>query len=134
MSINKGKEGKIVIHKEQNIYDSSNDVLNAYLSHGVETAYNGWKITDFILLESNLFAVDIQVQGNINGDYCAYYDEDKNFISTTQGFGTTIFNDDRYSIQVKPNNAKYIRLSGRNLYLSDLKIYYVEPIEINIVT
>lgn len=132
MSINKGKEGKIVIHKEQNIYDSSNDVLNAYLSNGVETAYKGWKTTDFILLESNLFVVD--VQATINGQYCAYYDEDKNFISAAQSFGNTIFNDNRLSINVKPNNAKYIRLSGNDSYFSGLKIYYVEPIEINIIT
>lgn len=84
-------------------------IPNVYIdqSTGNEIAYNGWSATDFIDLSDITNGVVYRL-GQISGSYYnAFYDTNKNFISSVSGVehngGNTI-----------PANAVYVRFSNTN--------------------
>ena len=95
----------------ENLHDSSTDFQNTYIDsfNGALKNYNGWDSTDFIELNGKIRAA-FQ-----NGDwqYCAVYDENKNFIrNLINGINSAL-----------TSNAKYIRFSGARATIQKLYVY-----------
>lgn len=95
----------------ENLHDSSTDIPNTYIngSTGELVNYNGWDSTDFIEIKGQI-AVNFLSK---EWQYCAVYDENKNFIrSLTDGLNSSL-----------TSNVKYIRFSGTRVYMRKLYIY-----------
>ena len=92
----------------KNILDVSTYTANKYLgASGDEIDANSYAISKFIRVKPSTKYVASGVS-SVNGTYMAFYDADKNFLSsmaeTADGFSFTT-----------PNNASYVKLSLRNV-------------------
>ena len=95
----------------ENLHDSSTDFQNTYInpSNGVLENYNGWVSTDFIELNGQVSVVVLIREWQ----YCAVYDENKNFIRNLQsGLNSALTPD-----------VKYIRFSGMKANMQKLCVY-----------
>ena len=95
----------------ENLHDSSTDIQNTYINsfNGELKTYNGWDSTDFIELNGQIYAVF----QNSDWQYCAVYDENKNFIrNLSNGLNSAL-----------TSNAKYIRFSGVRATIQKLYVY-----------
>jgi hypothetical protein len=95
----------------ENLHDSSTDFQNTYINSadGKLINYNGWDSTDFIEIKGQI-AVNVPIK---EWQYCAVYDENKNFIRTlTDGLNSSL-----------TSNVKYIRFSGSRASMRKLYIY-----------
>lgn len=95
----------------ENLHDSSTDFQNIYInpSTGALVNYNGWDSTDFIEIKGQI-AVNFPTK---EWQYCAVYDENKNFIrNLTDGLNSSL-----------TSNVKYIRFSGARVNMRKLYIY-----------
>ena len=84
-------------------------IPNVYidLNNGSEIAYNGWSATDYIDISDNTDGIVYRL-GQIGGSvYNAFYDTNKNFISSFNGVGYNGGN-------TIPANAVYVRFSNTN--------------------
>lgn len=95
----------------ENLHDSSTDFQNTYInpSNGELINYNGWISTDFIELNGQV-SVAVLIK---DWQYCAVYDENKNFIRN-------LSNSLNGSLT---SNAKYIRFSGVRATIQKLYVY-----------
>lgn len=84
-------------------------IPNVYidLNNGAEIAYNGWSATDYIDISDNSDGVVYRLGQIGQNVYNAFYDANKNFISSFGGVGYNGGN-------TIPNNAVYVRFSGGN--------------------
>lgn len=106
-----------------NLHDSALDSANTYLSNGVIRDYNGWKSTDFILLEEGKFYV-VYCSSTIDLKYCARYTTEKTFKANlnASAFALTTNKTIPY---ILAGNGNYIRMSGTNSQINALQIYEV---------
>lgn len=83
-------------------------ISNIYIdtSNGSEIAYNGWSATDFIDISDNSDGVIYRLGRISQATYNAFYDSEKNFISSIPTVG---INNGGNTI---PANAKYVRFSN----------------------
>lgn len=94
--------GKVWIQKG-NLYNSINNTLGYYLDNlGVETSNSAWSLTEYISVECNKGYIISGVSVPGIAPYCAYYDSNKNFISSFKNLNGVI---------TIPSNAYYIRFS-----------------------
>lgn len=95
----------------ENLHDSSTDFQNTYIdsSTGELINYNGWYSTDFIELNGQ-----VSVTSSIKEwQYCAVYDENKEFIrNLANGINRAL-----------TSNVKYIRFSGSRPNMQNLYVY-----------
>jgi len=84
-------------------------ISNVYIdvSTGAELAYNGWSATDYLDLSDNTDGIVYRLGQIAQNVYNAFYDTNKNFISS---FGNVGYNGGN----TIPNNAVYVRFSGGN--------------------
>lgn len=73
------------------------DEPNTYLANGRIVAYNGWATSPYYELGDSIL-----IPNNIADAYCAFYDENKEYISNIS------------KLAPQPNNAVYVRLSAAN--------------------
>ena len=73
------------------------DEPNTYLNSGRIVAYNGWGTSPYYELGDSVF-----IPKSISGAYCAFYDENKEYISNVNTSAS------------QPSNAVYVRLSAAN--------------------
>lgn len=95
----------------ENLHDSSTDIQNVYINSadGKLKDYKGWNTTDFIELNGQISVV---FQSS-DWQYCAIYDENKNFIrNLSNGLNSSL-----------TSNAKYIRFSGVRAIIQKLYVY-----------
>lgn len=92
--------------KTKNLFDEGVITLDSYLPSGnLSGNSNGWKVSDYIEVNSNTDYVLSQQYTiyNFNSDFCWFYDENKTVISS--------INDNPFTT---PSNCKYIRFSFQN--------------------
>ena len=84
-------------------------IPNVYidLNNGSEISYNGWSATDYLDISDNSDGVVYRLGKIAQNVYNAFYDTNKNFISSFNGVGYNGGN-------IIPNNAVYVRFSGGN--------------------
>lgn len=95
----------------ENLHDSSTDFQNTYINpaNGTLINYNGWDSTDFIELNGQVSVASLIREWQ----YCAVYDENKEFIrNLTNGLNSAL-----------TSNAKYIRFSGPRKDMQNLYVY-----------
>lgn len=84
-------------------------IPNVYidLNTGAEIAYNGWSATDYLDISDNNDGIVYRLGQIAQTVYNAFYDTNKNFISSFGGVGYNGGN-------TIPSNAVYVRFSGGN--------------------
>lgn len=95
----------------ENLHDRSTDVQNTYInaSDGEIVNYNGWDSTDYIEIAGQVAANFLSKEWQ----FCAVYDENKNFIRNLQsGLNSALTPD-----------VKYIRFSGPRVNMQKLCVY-----------
>ena len=117
--------GNVLIIGNENLHDSSKYTADKYLtSSGDETAYSGWRITDYIPIKANTLYAIISIHGGnggIEGQYSGIYDSDKTFVSNLRGGGFACTANGFVAFLASQNG--YIRFSGYNNTIAQLKVY-----------
>lgn len=116
-----GSGGGAISIVGENLHDTAADTANAYLSNGVETAYNNWAITDYIPVEAGKHYL-VYSTGQINGVYCARYDSDKAFITN---IGGQVNCTDKNNPLFLSGHDGYIRISAIAAQVTAYEIYEV---------
>lgn len=107
---------------ENDIIDYQNGILvlpiidGGYISDtdgSVVSPYNNWSYTDYISLSNIGALTELYTGGAGFSKYNAFYDSNKNFISSI-----TVPKDVEYNIQI-PSNAAYVRFSNQTWVLRD---------------
>lgn len=92
-------------------------ISNTYIdkTNGSLVPYNGWSSTDFIdVSKINDFYICGAVAFSSDRDYNAWYDGDKNFISS-------LWLSSHITV---PSTAKYVRISGKTDAITGTKMFY----------
>ena len=106
------------------LHDVSADIANTYLESGVETAYTGWKTTDYIPIAANAvyaFAADISNSTKLEGRYCAVYSASKDYVKKLDG-GIASAGSGSFCLW-KSDADGYIRVSGVSAAVEKFKMY-----------
>lgn len=116
--------GNVLIIGNENLHDSSKYTADKYLTpSGVEDAYSGWRITDYIPIKANTLYAIIS-SPNIScilGQYSGLYDSDKTFVSNL-GIGGFSCTPNGFVAFLTSQNG-YIRFSSSNEIIAKLKVY-----------
>ena len=117
--------GNVLIIGNENLHDSSKYTADKYLTaSGEESAYSGWRISDYIPIKANtLYAIISIAEGAsiIVGRYSGLYDSDKTFVSNL-GVGGFACTTNGFVAFLASRNG-YIRFSGTNKTIAKLKVY-----------
>ena len=97
-----------------NLHDVSTDTKNYYLGKGVEIAYNGWDMTDYIKIEAGVvYAFLNNPTMFIEGKYCAKYNAAKEYIENFENKINFYANSQNFAELWLSDVDGFIRFSGQ---------------------
>lgn len=105
-----------------NLHDASTDTEDYYVEQGVETAYSGWRMTDYIPIEAGVvYAFFNSMSTTINGAYIAKYNAAKEYIERFSG-GIASLGQDSATLWVSDVDG-FIRFSGVNKLIAGFAMH-----------
>lgn len=105
-----------------NLHDASTDTEDYYVEQGVETAYPGWRVTDYIPIEAGVaYAFFNTMSTLINGSYIAKYNAAKEYIERFSG-GITSLGQNSATLWVSDVDG-FIRFSGPNKIIAAFAVH-----------
>lgn len=104
-----------------NLHDVSTDTDGYYLKNGVETAYSGWRMTDYIPVEAGAAYALFNASGTtIQGVYCAKYNTAKEYVGQFSG-GVNSLVQNSATLWVSDVDG-FIRFSGISAVVAALAV------------
>lgn len=105
-----------------NLHNASTDTEDYYVEQGVETAYHGWRVTDYIPIEAGVvYAFFNSMSTMINGLYLAKYNAAKEYIERFSG-GVASLGQDSATLWVSDVDG-FIRVSGVNAIIAKFAVH-----------
>ena len=106
-----------------NLHAVSTDTKDYYLEKGVETAYNGWDMTDYIQIEAGVvYAFFNKPNTVVSGQYSAKYNAAKEYIGKFREQNIVCFNQNFAGLWLSDVDG-FIRFSGINRTIAQLAMH-----------
>lgn len=105
-----------------NLHDAGTDIPNTYLSGATVIPYNGWKTTDFILVEDGKFYLAYSTSA-ISPQYCSKFNANKEGATTISY--THLTNKNQPPTTFITGDGGYFRFSGTDAQINALEFYEI---------